>query len=481
MQEASVIVLELNELTPHLMKRWIDEGKLPAFKKLFEQSTSYVTDAEEPVETLEPWIQWVTVHSGLKYKEHGIYDLGSGHKLRAPRLWDVVSDVGKRVWICGSMNSGVRAERKLNGAILPDPWSVGLKPYPETQLKDFYHFVRTSVQEYTNKKVPLTVGDYWRFALFLARNGLSSQTIALTMKQLASERSGKYRWARAMVLDRMAWDVFRFQWRKIKPHYATVFLNSCAHLQHHYWRNMSPEDFEIKPPAEDQAEYRNAILRGYQAMDKIVQEALDLVQGTNTSLVMMTALSQKPLVHFDRDGGKQLYKSIDPQALLGFAGVQDPATYAPIMAEDFRYIFSTAQAAANAQKRLDALRCVSKPLLLTRLEGSALLVKCAINQDPGPGAMIASPHSEQIAFIDAFYPMLGIKSGCHHPDGLFWVRQPGVRGRIVTHKLPLSRTTATLAQLAGLDASTISKYFVHPAANVEAAEQAEPDELTEAG
>jgi hypothetical protein len=83
------------------------------------ESQVYVTDAEEQAPYLEPWIQWMTVHTGLAFKEHGIFDLGDGHKLTIPRLWDMISDAGCRVWVCGSMNAG--ANEGINGFILLDP------------------------------------------------------------------------------------------------------------------------------------------------------------------------------------------------------------------------------------------------------------------------------------------------------------------------------------------------------------------------
>ena len=73
-----VLMLEFNELSPELMHRFITEGHLPNFKRLSDESLVYVTDAQEAQEVLEPWIQWVTVHTGLSYEEHGVFLLGDG-------------------------------------------------------------------------------------------------------------------------------------------------------------------------------------------------------------------------------------------------------------------------------------------------------------------------------------------------------------------------------------------------------------------
>ena len=114
----SVILLEFNELCPFLMQRFIEEGKLPNFQRLYEQSEVYTSDAEEEAPFLEPWIQWVTVHSGIPYNEHQVFLLDEGYKLKSKSIWDILSDAGLRVWVCGSMN--VSYNSPSNGYIMPD-------------------------------------------------------------------------------------------------------------------------------------------------------------------------------------------------------------------------------------------------------------------------------------------------------------------------------------------------------------------------
>ncbi len=62
--DTRMIVLELNELTPSLMQRFMSEGKLPNFSRLYHEADVYTTTAEEQPGHLDPWIQWVTVHTG---------------------------------------------------------------------------------------------------------------------------------------------------------------------------------------------------------------------------------------------------------------------------------------------------------------------------------------------------------------------------------------------------------------------------------
>ena len=63
----NVILLEFNELSPTLMNRFISQGHLPHFKRFSEESAIYLTEAAERAPYLDPWIQWVTVHTGLDF------------------------------------------------------------------------------------------------------------------------------------------------------------------------------------------------------------------------------------------------------------------------------------------------------------------------------------------------------------------------------------------------------------------------------
>ena len=128
-----VILLEFNELTPELMDRFMASGHLPNFRRFHDESHVYRTDAEEEGENLNPWVQWVTAHCGLSASEHGITRLSDGHRLGTKAVWDILSEAGYRVWVCGSMNA--RYDQPLDGMLLPDPWSTGLSALPRARLR----------------------------------------------------------------------------------------------------------------------------------------------------------------------------------------------------------------------------------------------------------------------------------------------------------------------------------------------------------
>jgi hypothetical protein len=444
-----VILVEFNELSPVLMEKFIAAGKLPSFERLRGESDVYLTDAEEEQEQLEPWIQWVTVHSGLTYAEHGVRNLDEGDKLSEKNLWDILSDAGRKVFVCGSMNVNYRTP--LNGWVLPDPWARSVKPYPEADLEPYDRFVSANVQEYTREDVPLSRSEQADFLKFMVRHGLSPATVTSIVRQLAQERRSDAHWKRAVILDKLQFDVFRSFWKRESIDFATFFLNSTAHYQHLYWRNMEPEHFKLKPEPGEQAVYQDAILFGYEQMDDLVGRLLKLA-GSDTTLVFTTALSQQPCLTYEEEGGKTIYRPNDFQALLKAVGIEDEAEAAPVMAEEFHLDFATEEQAEAAMARLKALRYGDEQALGVKRNGTDLMCGCRVWEQLKPDATLhLEGNRREIPFFDLFYQIDLIKSGMHHPEGMLWIRTPEHRHEEHSEKVPLTRIAPTILQMYGLE------------------------------
>jgi Type I phosphodiesterase / nucleotide pyrophosphatase len=444
-----VILLEFNELSPALMDTFIAQGYLPHFKRLREICQVFTTDAEEVAPTLDPWIQWVTVHSGLSFDEHGIHHLGDGHKLQVKSLWDFVSDKGLPVWVCGSMN--IKYDSPIRGAVVPDPWTTGVTPYPE-EFAPYYAFVQHNVQEYTNEGLRMTAGDYLRFLSFMMRHGLSAHTVTSIVRQLATERmTGRGRWKRAAILDKLQRDIFLHYLRKTRPALATFFLNSTAHLQHVHWRNMDPEPFKVKPTDAEQAEYQHAVRFGYIEMDRILADIVAAAPA-DAVIVFATALSQQPCLLYEDIGGKTFYRPRIGEKLLDFLGITECRAFEPVMSEQFHLRFDSASVAEDAAKRLGALRIDGKEVMTVELRDGNVFAGCTIFRTLDPGAVLkGGPNGTSIEFFRLFYQVENLKSGMHHPDGLMWIRVPGLAHRVYAEKVSLRDVAPTLLALLGIE------------------------------
>jgi hypothetical protein len=444
-----LILLEFNELTPVLLDRFMAAGHLPNFKRFYSESSVLITDAEESGEQLNPWVQWVTVHSGLSYAEHGVLRLDEGQKLTRQCVWDVVSAQGKPVLVCGSMN--VRYDKPLNGFVLPDPWSANVEPYPgNAGLDAYFRFVQTQVQEHTNDRVPLKARDYLGFLGFMIRHGLSLDTVVAIIQRLASERlnGGRGKWKRAVILDKLQFDVFRALYRRHRPAFSTFFLNSTAHMQHAYWRYMDPEPFKLKPTETERDAYGDAVLFGYREMDGILGRFMELA-GNDATLVLSTGLSQQPYLDREDSGGKHFYRPKDFEQFLEFAGVRAPHRVAPVMSEEFHVYFDSEADAKDSERKIAALRVNGRPLMkVDRRDQTGVFAGAGIFDELDDHSILKAEDGRAVEFYDVFYSPDTVKSGKHHPDGALWIRTPEQRHSRFDGKVSLRAVAPTvLAQL----------------------------------
>lgn len=410
-----LILLELNELSPDLMSRFIDEGELPHFQRLKAQSTVYTTDAGEDPPSLQPWIQWITVHTGVPFAEHQVLNLGDAdEKLRFPGLGQLLSEAGVEVGICGSMNANYK---NLRGYVVPDPWSKNGRPYPQW-LSGYYDYVATRVQE-SSRDGSGPTGSAVNFVKTLVRAGLSTRTVWEALRQIASERfdSGLV-WRKAALLDLFQYDLFRGLNARYDVQFATFFSNCVAHYQHYYWRNMSPELFPTPPLSSDHSSLRDAIKSGFKVSDGIVGRVLK--DYPDSTVVFCTALSQVPWT----DTQKVTYRPHDMRALLRFAGIHaDRVSIFPVMAEQFHVKCNDEKHARDVAERLHDVKVDGAPAMFVRVDGDSVLAGCSIFTVLAQNKVATSrANPVGVEFKDLFYMIHTMRSGKHARPGMLWIR-----------------------------------------------------------
>lgn len=435
------IVLEFNELCPGFMKQFIDAAKLPNFKRLRDNSVQMITDADEAPPRLEPWIQWATIHSGLKAEEHRIFDLGEGQKLKEDSIGKILSDSGVSVGVLGSMNTNYG---QLSGFHVPDPWSLDGIADPK-ELQPFYETVAKQVQE-SSTDSGISKKDIIKFGWFMLRHGMRPETIKAGMSQLMAERKDAgVKWRRSLILERIQYDFFRYLKRKYNPQFSTFFCNSTAHFQHYYWRNMEPDIFAVPPGDDDHPSLQTAIEEGYTRMDAIVGKFLK--EFPESKLILLTALSQKPW----RETTKCTFRPIDFGEFLKFVGVSPTdVEIKPVMAEEFHLICkSPDQREAISEKLLQAT-VNGQPAMKARKEENGLFCGCVVNDFTARQCTISHPTGGERAFDDLFHMVHSMRSGRHHPHGLFWIQSD--TPHIVDEPVRLVDVAPTLLDLYGVAA-----------------------------
>lgn len=417
-----MILLEFNELCPSLLNKWMAGGQLPNFKRFYDSSDVYVTEADELKHpNLEPWIQWYTVHTGLPFRVHQVFHLTDGPRADHLDIWSALQSRGKKVWNCSSMNA-----RRLTGRdalFLPDPWCDSQEPNPG-ELAPFARFVSHQVQEYSNKENSASRRLVMEFGQFMLTHGLSLDTVVATTAQLMRDflSGGKTSWQRAAILDRFLFDVFRYYYVHERPDFSTFFVNSTAHLQHCYWRHMSPDEFSVVPTPEEKYRYADAILFGYKQMDKVIGRFISLA-GRDTALVLATALSQQPFLKYEAIGGQHFYRPRKVTNLLESLGLR-PKQVEPVMTHQYLLRFDSPAEAAGSREVLSRVTLNGQQVFgFDVADAGSLYVGCEIRTAVDRGAtMQLGGNLPSTPFFEHFYQIEGVKSGCHHPDGCLWIR-----------------------------------------------------------
>lgn len=396
----------------------MSEGKLTNFKEFYSKSQVFTAVADEPEQLkLDPWIQWYSMHTGLPVQEHRVRNLTDGPKAGHDDIWQMLMRRGIGVGNCSSMNA--KAIASPGSFYVPDPWCTTEKPYPE-ELEAFHRVVRNRVQENsTGSDGCLSKGDYLKFLTFLATHGISAGTIAAITGQLWSDSVKKQdtAWKRVPLLDKMQMDVFLHYWDKFQPAFSTFFLNSTAHYQHAYWHYTFPELYPGRVDEEGLKKFGNAILFGYQEMDKLLGRFLEL-ESRGVMLILSTALSQ----FADTAALRNYYRPRNVEQMLESVGIRCEQVL-PVMSEQFSARFANAAQTEDAKTKLSALHFLGKRLFdFGRAPENHLFFGCNIQTEVARDAVIDEWPGGGRKFFEIFSKIPHTRSGQHHPDSVLWFK-----------------------------------------------------------
>ncbi len=228
-----LILLELNEINFDIVQKYVaaDPARFPSLKKLLA-GAQIRTSCEKQYEKLEPWIQWVSVHTSKTYAEHGVFRLGDIVTSAIPQIFEQLEQAGYKVGAISAMNAANRL--KQPAYFIPDPWTQ-----TSADSSWWSQSLSQAVSQVVNDNAKARVSA--KSALQVVLGLLRFARVAHYQKylSLAVASIGKP-WLKALVLDLLLHDVHWTLLNVKKPNFSTLFLNSGAHIQHHYFFNAEP-------------------------------------------------------------------------------------------------------------------------------------------------------------------------------------------------------------------------------------------------
>jgi hypothetical protein len=418
--EKSLLFLELNEVNFDFIRSYVRKGRLPAFRSLLETHGFALTESEKVYEQLEPWIQWVTAHTGKPYAEHGVFRLGDIVNHDLPQVWECLEQQGLRVGAVSPMNA---KNRLRNPAFfVPDPWTT--TPVTGSRvLKRLYEAIAQAVNDNAQSRVSA------RSLLNLVQGWLRYAAPAHWPHYLGYAGTAVgHPWRKAMFLDLLLADVFFRETRATRPHFATLFLNAAAHIQHHYLFCSSVYDGQIRNPEWYVKPGEDPVLEVYELYDRVVARARRLFPQAR--LMIGTGLHQNPhsTVTF-------YWRLRDHAEFLRRLGVEF-VSVAPRMSRDFLVCCGSAEAAARAERQLlSAVADDGAPLFEVDNRGSDLFAMFVYARDipDGAGCRIGDRRLDGLRRAVAF---VALKNGEH--DGLGYLVDTGKRLDPQSRPMPLA-------------------------------------------
>jgi hypothetical protein len=299
-----LLLIELNEFSVELFQRGVRELKLPHVARMLAmRSSSTTTDDLVEHRGLDPWVQWVSVHTGVPSTEHGIVHLGdTPSALGMKQLWETLSEQGMTSGVWGAMNA-TRGRAQQCKFFLPDPWTFSEDAYPPA-INDLLALPRY----YSKNYLDVSKAEFARRTIRLIKYVLTSGAVLeiLGMSPMilrAVLRNGVNNATLFSLFDLFSAALFLRQRERHHPQLSIIFLNSIAHLQHHRW--------EAGPLTKD-------VSFGLRAIDRV----LGMLFGSlakDEAVVVMNALTQRNISH---EKPQICYRQINPARFIDAVGLK---------------------------------------------------------------------------------------------------------------------------------------------------------------
>lgn len=430
--EKSVLLIELNEVNFDFVRRYGEAGKLPTLNRLIEKHGLHETTSEIAYQDLEPWIQWVTAHTGKSLAEHGVFRLGDIVNHDIPQIWESLEDEGLRVGAMSPMNAKNRTRDAA--FFVPDPWtSTPITGSP--LIHAIYSAVAQAVNDNAASKITL-----WSAAKLVMGLAAYARPENYARYVGLARRASRRSWLKPAFLDLLLADIFIRLVREKKPDFASLFINAGAHVQHHYMFSSGVYRGEGRNPPWYVPEGADPILDVYSTYDVILEQLEKAFPESR--LMLATGLHQEPYA-----ATTYYWRLYDHAAFLSTIGVPFVAAH-PRMSRDFVIECSNADQALEAESILRKCTADGLPLFEVDNRRNDLFVTLEFPHEITEtteyllGNRAIGPLRPQVNFV-------AIKNGEH--DGVGYFLDTGLPHDSPRQRFPLKTLPSRIRDALGLN------------------------------
>lgn len=416
MANKKLLQIELNEFDPEFLREQSEILELKNIKKFLDFPHSQtITNDEIEHQGLDPWVQWVNVHSGVPSVKHGIKRLGDTKNQKELQIWEAVAASGKKWAVWGVMNAPM-GNKDGGEVFMPDPWSFNEVAYPD-RLNYLLSLPRYMARNYLEinsveftKKFMNFVRYYvppqqWSTLLrFLNETIKASFTVGISLHSLTT------------LLDYLGTLEFLRYRKKKSPDFSVIFLNHIAHLQHQFWT----QDKTLHPEMKF----------GLQVNNLIMGLLLDSC-AENEAVIILNGLKQKNV----SGKGFYVYRQINPKRTFVKLLANQNIDIEQCMTNDAHLKFETENDAKLAFAKLDNM-CLSDntSLFFVDMVGPKhIFVQLSIEHHVGEDTFIVS-EDESHKFYDLFN-LICERTGAHVSVGDVFAKRFKLPKCIYNHEI----------------------------------------------
>jgi hypothetical protein len=231
-----LVLFEINECDFPYIFYGAKRYNFKAITEFFHDKKNISTFTKDKTEgvNLDPWVQWVSVHTGKPSSIHKVLKIGQKLDKDIPQVWESIAKKNYKIILWGAFNSILKNKKNIN-IFFPDPWSYTQKPYP-LSFKNLLDLPRYYALNYPNInffKFSLNVINFFKkiflskVFFYLSKNFLNYLKMIIKFKL----KSFNY----YFFLDLISLKFISIDIQKKNTDFAIIALNSFAHFQHNFW------------------------------------------------------------------------------------------------------------------------------------------------------------------------------------------------------------------------------------------------------
>jgi hypothetical protein len=408
-------IIELNEANLEILQHY--GSRLPHLNKLLQMPRTLTsTDDNYDSGYLEPWVQWVSIHTGEPASSHKVKHLGDLPESRFSQLWERLSAHNVTSGIWGVMN-GARRKAEHCLFFVADPWTFSADPFPD-RLHGLTDFARYIAKNYCALNPFKMIAHAWVYGLALLQScGFSQLCQASWLLVTGVFRFGPRHMVLGAFFEYLSTVAFVRYKKELDPSVSIVFLNLIAHIQHHHWKRADTGSAELA--------------YGYKVMDMAVGEVLDAL-AKDELLLAINGLSQSNTNH---EEAWIQYRQKDQEAFLQALSLQIDRVEA-LMTHDAHIFFASealrerafqvlSQGTVNGHRLFEVEKDAAQPTkLFYRLEFT--------------GPLSPTDHfvadGKEYKFFEHFKTII-VRTGKHNQNGFAFQSERILPDQIINHQI----------------------------------------------